>query len=43
MATSCLLKTKGFLNKGYEVVIYVDGVANKVLLRDSNCVLSVVM
>ena len=38
LATLGLIKTKAFWNKGYDVIISVHGVANKILLRDSNYV-----
>ena len=36
MATPGLLKIMMFWNKGYDVIISVDDVANKILSRDSN-------
>ena len=36
MATTGLLKTAVFLNKGYDVIITVDDVTNKISSRDSN-------
>ena len=36
MATLGLLKIKVFWNKGYDVIIFVHDVTNKVLSRDSN-------
>ena len=43
MATVSLLKTKVFLNKGYDVLISVFDVTNKVLPRVSNYIVDVVM
>ena len=43
MATSDLLKITLFWNKGYDVIIYVDDVTNKVLSRDSNYIVDVFM
>ena len=43
MATLGLLKTKVFWNKGYDVIISVHDVTNKILLRDSNYIVDVVM
>ena len=43
MATPALLKIKLFWNKGYDVIIYVHDVTNKILSRDSNYVVDVVM
>ena len=34
---------KVFQNKGYDVILLIHGVINKVLLRDSNYVVDVVM
>ena len=36
MATPSLLKITVFWNKGYDVIILVDDVTNKILTRDSN-------
>ena len=36
MATPGLLKKTVFLNKGYDAIIPVDDVTNKILSRDSN-------
>ena len=36
MATPGLLKTTVFWNNGYDVIISVDDVTNKILSRDSN-------
>ena len=38
-----LLKTTVFRNKGYDVIIPVYDVTNKILLRDSNYIIDVVM
>ena len=43
MATPGLLKITGFRNKGYDVIIYVHDVTNKILSRDSNYIVDVVM
>ena len=43
LTTSGLLKIKVFLNEGYNVMISVHDVANKVLSRDSNNIAYVVM
>ena len=43
LTTSGLLKIKVFLNEGYNVMISVHNVANKVLSRDSNNIAYVVM
>ena len=43
MATPGLLKIKVFWNKGYDVIIYVHDVTNKILSRDSNYIVDVVM
>ena len=43
MATQILLKIKVFWNKGYDFIIYVHGVANQVLSRDSNYIVDVVI
>ena len=43
MATPGLLKIKLFWNKGYDVIVYVHDVTNKILSRDSNCVVDVVV
>ena len=43
MATLGLLKTKVFWNKGYDVIISVHDVTNKVLSRDLNYIAYVVM
>ena len=38
-----LLKIRVFLNNGYEVIISVHDVTNKILSRDSNYIIDVVM
>ena len=43
MATSGLLKIKIFWKKGYDVIISVHDVTNKILSRDSNYIIDVVM
>ena len=43
MATPRLLKIKIFWNKGYDVIIYVYDVTNKILSRDSNYIVDVVI
>ena len=43
MAIPDLLKTTVFRNKGYDVIIPVYDVTNKILLRDSNYIIDVVM
>ena len=43
MATPGLLKITCFQNKGYDVLIPVDDVTNKVLLRDWNYIVYVLM
>ena len=43
MATPGLLKITGFRNKGYDVIIYVHDVTNKILSRDSNNVVNAVI
>ena len=43
MATQILLKIKVFWNKGYDFIIYVHGVVNQVLSRDSNHIVDVVI
>ena len=42
MATSGLRKIKVFLKKGFDVIIYVNDVTNKMLSRDSNYIVGVV-
>ena len=41
MATPGLLKITVFWNKGYDVIIPVDDVTNKILSRDSNYIVGV--
>ena len=43
MATPGLLKITVFWNKSYDVIISVDDVTNKILSRDSNYIVDVVM
>ena len=43
MATPDFLKMKVFLNKDYDVIIYVHEVTNKMLSGDSNYIADVVM
>ena len=43
IATSDLLKIKVFWNKSYDVIISVPDVTNKILLRDSNYIVDLVM
>ena len=43
LATPGLLKIKMFQNKGYEVIIPDYDVTNKILSRDSNYIVDVVM
>ena len=43
MATPGLLKLTVFWNKGYDVIIPVDDVSNKILSRDSNYIVDVSM
>ena len=43
MATPDLLKITVFWNKGYDVIIPVDDVTNKILSRDSNYIVDVSM
>ena len=43
MATQGLLKILIFWNKGYDVIITVDDVTNKILSRDSNYIIDVFM
>ena len=43
MATTALLKIKVFWNKGYYVIYYGYDVINKVLSRDSNYIVDMVM
>ena len=43
IATPGLLKVKVFWNNGYDAIISVHDVTNKILLRDSNYIIDVVM
>ena len=43
ITTPGLLKTRVFWDKGYEDIIVVYDVTNKILLRDSNYVIDMVM
>ena len=43
IATPGLLKIKVFWNKGYDVILYVHDVTNKILWHDSNYIVDVVM
>ena len=43
MATPGLHKITVFWNKGYDVIISVDGVIKKILSRDSNCIVDMFM
>ena len=43
MATPGLLKIMVFWNKFYDVIIRIDDVTNKILSRDSNYVVGVIM
>ena len=43
MATPGLRKIKVFWKKGYDVIIFVNDVINKILSRDSNYIVDVVM
>ena len=43
MVTPGFLKITVFSNKGYDVIIPVDGVINKILSRDSNYIVDVFM
>ena len=43
MATPGLLKIKIFWNKDYDVIIYAHDVTKKILTRDSNYIVDVVM
>ena len=43
MATLGLLKIKIFWYKGYDVIIFVYDVTNKILSRDSNYIIDVAM
>ena len=41
LATSCLLKTKIFCKKGYDVVIFFHDVTSKILSHESNYIVDV--
>ena len=43
IATPGLLKMKVFWKKGYDVIIYVHDVISKILSRDSNYIVNLVM
>ena len=43
LATPVLFKITTFWNKGYDVIISVDDVTNKILWRDSNYIVDVFM
>ena len=43
MATSGLLKITKFWNKGYDVIVSVEDVTNKILSRDSNYIVDLFM
>ena len=43
LASLGLLRIKAFWNKGYDVIISVHDVTNKILSRDSNYIVDVVM
>ena len=43
MATSGLLKITKFWNKGYDVIVSVEDVTNKILSRDSNYMVDLFM
>ena len=43
VVTPGLLKIKAFWNKGYDVIISVHEVTNKILSRDSNYIVDLVM
>ena len=43
LATPGLLGIKAFQNKGYDIIISVNDVTNKILLRDSYYIVDVVM
>ena len=43
MATAGLLKITVFRNKGYDVIISVDDVTNKMLSHDSNYIIDLFM
>ena len=43
MSTPGFLKIKVFWNKGYDAIIYVDDITNKILSRASNYIVDLVM
>ena len=43
MVTPALVKIKVFWNKGYDVIVSVSDATNKILSRDSNYIIDVVM
>ena len=43
MATEGLFQVTVFWNKGYDFIIPVDGVTNKFISRDSNCIVDLLM
>ena len=43
MATVGLLKIKLFRNKSYDIIMVVNDITNKMLSRESNCVVDMVM
>ena len=43
LATLGLLRIKVFWNKGYDIIIFAHGVTNKILSRDSNYIVDMVM
>ena len=43
MATLGFLRIKAFWNKVHDVIFYVHDVRNQILLRESNCIVDVVM
>ena len=43
LATPGFLKTKVFWNKGYDVIIFVYDLTNKILLPNSNYIVDLVM
>ena len=43
MNTPNLLKITVFRNKGYDLIFPVDDVTNKILSRDSNCIVDLLM
>ena len=43
MATQSLLEIQRVWNKGYDLIVSVYDITNKILSRDSNCIVDVVM